>query len=58
MPNQPKTPNRTVRIPDDIWTPAVLVAQANNTTVSEVIRSLLDWWLGQGGVLPKRDVHR
>jgi len=41
MPNQPKTPQRTIRIPDDPWLPAKEKAIREGTTVSEVVREKL-----------------
>lgn len=37
MPNQPKTPQRTVRVPDDVWRAALENASANGETVTDVI---------------------
>lgn len=37
MPNQPKTPARSVRIADDIWKAAQARAAAEGTTVTAVI---------------------
>lgn len=39
--NQPKTPHRTVRVPDEVWLPAVKKAKAEDTTLSEKIREWL-----------------
>lgn len=36
-PNQPATPNRTVRVPDEIWEAAKRVAADRDETVTEVI---------------------
>ena len=41
MPNQPATPLRSVRIPDDLWQLALEVAEKNGETVSDVIRRAL-----------------
>jgi len=41
VPNQPRTPNRTVRVPDDIWFPALEKAKAEGRTLSDVIRDAL-----------------
>lgn len=41
MPNQEKTPRRTVRVPDDVWQPAARKARDNDENVSEVIRRAL-----------------
>lgn len=37
MPNQPATPHRTVRIPDDLWEAVKRVAADNGETVTDVI---------------------
>lgn len=41
MPNQPKTPQRTVRIADDLWEASAAAAAANGETLSDVIRRAL-----------------
>lgn len=41
VPNQPKTPQRTVRVPDDVWTAAKAKAEARGETLSDVIRAAL-----------------
>ncbi|MCF3939917.1 hypothetical protein [Gordonia tangerina] len=35
------TPNRNVRVPDNIWDPALRIAQARGETLSDVIREAL-----------------
>lgn len=42
MPNQPKTPQRTVRVPDDVWERAKVRAEARGETVSDVVRRALE----------------
>jgi hypothetical protein len=37
MPNQPKTPARSVRVPEDLWQAAKASAEKKNETVSDVI---------------------
>ena len=37
MPNQPATPNRTVRVPDELWDAAKRVAADRDETVTAVI---------------------
>lgn len=44
-PNQPSTPNRTVRISDDLWEAALRKAEEEGTTVTEVIRNALERFL-------------
>jgi antitoxin component of RelBE/YafQ-DinJ toxin-antitoxin module len=36
-----KTPMRTIRISDELWTAALAVANANGVTVSDVVRDAL-----------------
>lgn len=45
VPNQPKTPTRTLRIPDELWDLAKAKARAQNTTISEKARELLTEWV-------------
>lgn len=40
MPNKPKTPNRTFRIPDDIFYPAREKAREDGTTLAALVN---DW---------------
>lgn len=44
-PNQPATPTRSIRIPDEIWEPAVRKAAAEGTTVTEVVIRCLQRFL-------------
>lgn len=39
--NQPKTPHRTIRVPDEVWLPAVEKAKAEDSNLSEKIRGWL-----------------
>lgn len=41
MPNQPKTPHRSVRLGDDIWEGLQAIATQTGLSVSEVIRLAL-----------------
>ena len=41
MPNQPKTPGHTIRVPDDEWIPARDKAAENGETMTRVIRRAL-----------------
>ena len=41
MPNQPATPNRTIRVPDEEWEPARRVAADRGETLTDVIRRAL-----------------
>ena len=55
MPNQPKTPLRSVRVPDDVWTAAQAQAAERGETVSQVIvRSLRRY----GSTKPRRNIAR
>ncbi len=40
-PNAPKTPHRTVRVPDDLWDEAMRTARARGESLSDVIRDCL-----------------
>lgn len=42
VPNKPKTPQRSVRVPDDVWLAAKERADEENRTLSDVIRVCLD----------------
>jgi LDH2 family malate/lactate/ureidoglycolate dehydrogenase len=37
VPNMPATPNRTIRVPDEIWQPAMTKAHDEGLTLTEVI---------------------
>lgn len=45
VPNQPKTPVRSIRIPDDIYRLAVEKARGERRTLSDVVRDLLTAWV-------------
>ena len=47
MPDQPKTPIRGVRIPDELWRAVQDRAAADDVTVSEVVRTLLAEWVAR-----------
>ena len=38
VPNQPKTPARVIRIPDDVWVAVGQMADREGTTPSEIVR--------------------
>lgn len=42
VPNQPKTPLRAVRVPDELWEAAQAVAKERGETVSDEIRAALE----------------
>jgi hypothetical protein len=41
VPNQPATPNRSVRCPDEVWLPAKAKAEDNGETITDVVNRLL-----------------
>lgn len=41
MPNQPKTPNRVIRVDDTLWHAAQAKAAKKGETVSDVVRRAL-----------------
>jgi len=45
VPNQPKTPQRTVRVPDAVWDQAKRIAEARGETLSDVIRAALERYI-------------
>ena len=42
VPNQPKTPVRTVRLSDELWERVKRIAAARKMTVSDVLRELIE----------------
>lgn len=42
VPNQPKTPHRSVRVPDRVWEKAKRKATKRGETLAEVIRRALE----------------
>jgi hypothetical protein len=47
-PNQPRTPTRSIRIPDDVWFPALRKAEREGRTVTDVVLTALRAYL-EGG---------
>jgi hypothetical protein len=45
VPNQPKTPQRTVRVPDKVWHDAKTTAETQGETLSDVIRRALEQYI-------------
>jgi hypothetical protein len=45
MPNAPKTPTRTIRVADDLWTAVQAKAKENKVTVTSVIIDALKKYL-------------
>jgi len=46
MPNQPKTPARTVRLDDELWNAVQAKAEADGTSASDIVRKALKQMLG------------
>ena len=46
MPNQPKTPVRSFRIPDEIYQPAREKAKAEGTSLTDVVKDALIEYVG------------
>lgn len=44
-PNQPATPLRSFRCPDEVWDPALIKAQNEGTTLTEVLNDALKRFL-------------
>jgi hypothetical protein len=42
VPNQPKTPQRSVRVPDDVWQAAKVRPDEEGRTLSDVVRASLE----------------
>jgi len=49
VPNQPATPNRTVRVPDELWDAARRKAADNGETVTDVIIRALTRYVREYG---------
>lgn len=47
MPNQPKTPQRTIRLDDELWTAARAKAASEGRTVSDVVREALEAYIAE-----------
>jgi predicted HicB family RNase H-like nuclease len=41
VPNQPKTPQRAIRVPDELWKSAQAIAKRQGESLSEVVREAL-----------------
>lgn len=48
VPNQPKTPIRGLRVPDELWQAAQAVAAERGESLSEVIRAALARYVKRG----------
>ena len=42
VPNQPKTPKRSIRVPDALWAAAIEKAEARGEVLAEEIRKFLE----------------
>jgi hypothetical protein len=49
VPNQPKTPNRTLRVADDIWFRAKEIAKDRGETLTAVILRALERYIRTHG---------
>lgn len=49
MPNQPKTPLRAMRIPDELWQAALARAGEEGTTVTAEVQAFLRRWTAEVG---------
>lgn len=59
VPNQPKTPNRAVRVEDQVWDEAGHAATEMGTDRTKVINQFLRWYLRRPGArLPERPPAR
>lgn len=43
--NQPKTPHRTIRVPDEVWLPAKVKAESEGSDLSKKIREWLSEYI-------------
>jgi hypothetical protein len=58
MPNAPKTPQRVIRLEDELWDKLGHAADGLGSDRSAVLRQLLSWWLRRPGVkMPPRPPH-
>lgn len=48
VPNQPKTPVRAIRVPDELWRQAQEVAAVRGEDVSSVVRAALTRYVKRG----------
>lgn len=55
VPNQPATPNRTVRVPDEVWEAARRIAADRGETVTDVILRGLRRYVREFGEDDPRD---
>jgi hypothetical protein len=48
VPNAPKTPNRSIRVPDDRWR-AAQQSLPDGQTITDLVNALLAWYLREKG---------
>jgi hypothetical protein len=48
-PNVPRTPHRTIRVPDDLWAAAMRIAHERGEVLSDVIRDCLREYVAKHG---------
>ncbi len=48
VPNKPKTPTRTVRVPDELWTEALEASRVHGETVADVLTRALHSYVQDG----------
>lgn len=59
VPNQPKTPNRAIRISDEDWTDLRASADSSGSDRTKVINQFIRWYLRRPGAkLPERPERR
>lgn len=58
MPNQPKTPTRPIRVPDELWALAGQVAAAQGSDRTKAILAFLRWYVGETGAELPRPASR
>ena len=55
VPNAPRTPTHSIRVPDDLWDDLGAVAAANGTDRSKLVVAFMAWYLGRPDAdLPER----
>jgi predicted transcriptional regulator len=50
MPNAPKTPTRTIRVPDDLWLAVQRKAKKENVTVTRIIIKALETYVHEASI--------
>jgi hypothetical protein len=59
VPNNPKTPNRTMRVPDEDWDDMEAPVKAAGTDRTKVVNQFIRWYLRRPGArLPERPPAR